>query len=336
MGGLLFKKGRIPAKDYYILVDKLKEEYLNPKFGKHYNIPAVIKDKKDFGDVDINLSGEIIKPDWKTFREGMLEDLGLEKPNYKFVKSILSTVYDNFQVDYFARKKSNFQSAYNFQSYNSLGNMIGKCVKRLDLKFSENGLFYVYRRDKGKDNHYKSELHISSDMEKICQFLRLDFEHWQNGFTYNEMFNWFSNCKFLITKPFLELNEKNVRLTILKFQNFIIENNLKSTKIMNFGSYDEKIDIVRKLVLETFNVDIQHFIETEIEKERISNLIKPKFNGRIIMNLIPELKGKELGRFMKNFKNSFDEVEDFKAWVVESSMEVIENKIIRSAKEYLL
>ena len=61
--------------------------------------------------------------------------------------------------------------------------------------------------------------------------------------------------------------------------------------------------------------------DREMEEKR---QIAEKFNGNIIMDLT-NLKGKALGKFIGNFKNS---VEDFNLWVKHSSKSEIKERIL--------
>ena len=101
MGGNLFKLGRLPKADYIKLEQELCK-YLDEKFATHYRIPRYYADKPDFGDMDIVLSTNAIKGDWQQLKQEIIQDLNLTQ--YKSVGAVFSTVYQNFQVDYFVRK----------------------------------------------------------------------------------------------------------------------------------------------------------------------------------------------------------------------------------------
>lgn len=66
------------------------------------------------------------------------------------------------------------------------------------------------------------------------------------------------------------------------------------------------------------------------EEERI--IISNKFNGRIIMDKYPDLKGFKLGGAIGDFKNSFD---DFKEFALKNTKEVIMNKFDDFYKKYI-
>lgn len=70
-------------------------------------------------------------------------------------------------------------------------------------------------------------------------------------------------------------------------------------------------------------MDITH-VENDIEefnkREKEDKIISSKFNGKIIMNLYPGLKGKELGNAINKFKDNFD---DFRNYILLSNKEQI-------------
>lgn len=54
-----------------------------------------------------------------------------------------------------------------------------------------------------------------------------------------------------------------------------------------------------------------------------NKIISSKFNGKIIMNLYPELNGKDLGKIINDFKQQFV---DFRKYILETPKETILNK----------
>ncbi|PSB46535.1 hypothetical protein, partial [Chamaesiphon polymorphus] len=58
-------------------------------------------------------------------------------------------------------------------------------------------------------------------------------------------------------------------------------------------------------------------------------LVKAKFNGEMIMKLLPHLVGKELGHFIVNFKQKFTNFEDF---IIATESHEIERNILEFAR----
>ena len=50
-------------------------------------------------------------------------------------------------------------------------------------------------------------------------------------------------------------------------------------------------------------------VSAEKEREKFVLAIREKYNGKIVMELFPNLQGKPLGLFMKNFQEEFADYE---------------------------
>ena len=96
-------------------------------------------------------------------------------------------------------------------------------------------------------------------------------------------------------------------MKIKYLDNFRIQNKIEILdnkyfdELMKFDSADfGGVDLICKPIKDLSEVkkDIQDYKEVEIENKEISK----KFNGNIIMNNYPELKGKELGNVLTKFK----------------------------------
>lgn len=306
MGGNLFKLGRLPKAEYKSIEQELCR-YLDEKFGDNYRIPRYYDDKPDFGDMDIVISTAAITGNWQQLQQELIADLQLEQ--YKSTGAVFSTVYRNFQVDYFVRKAKYFESTYSFLSFNDIGNLIGRIFKKFNLKYGEHGLFYVFRR---ADNHYVKDIPISQDFKKIFTFLGLDYEKWQIGFANKiEMFDWVVASPYFSVTPYTidgqsKTMSKRVqqRPTIQAFLEYIEVNQL--SKSYAFLKRDEYIPRIAEYFPEA-NLIAQ--LAEEKQREVYVNAIRAKYNGKVIMQLIPALSGKQLGLFMKDFQAQFKDYE---------------------------
>ena len=66
-------------------------------------------------------------------------------------------------------------------------------------------------------------------------------------------------------------------------------------------------------------------IEAERALEARDEVIRSRFNGRIVMSLFPHLKGEPLGIFIRTFKEGF---EDFEAAIYGMSAEEVRRRLI--------
>lgn len=327
MGGNLFKLGRIPREKYLKIETEIRQ-YLDKKLGDAYRIPRYYANKLDFGDLDIIVNSEASKDDWQEISQEIVKDLNIQQ--YKSDGRVFSTVYQNFQVDYFTTSDEFFKSTYNYLSFNDLGNLIGKICRRFNLKYGEKGLAYVYRRESG---NYKKDLTLTTDFKEISDFLKLDYDRWKKGFNnLEEIYEWVIYSPYFSVEPYLvrstTLNNRvKHRPTIQKFLEYIEKNNI--TKTYNYLEDREKyIPLIERSFPQANLIDR---IQQEKTEEEIAKQIIAKFSGKSVMKLIPELPGKELGEFIVSFKNQFT---DFNQFLLENTSEEIERQILDYYQNY--
>lgn len=325
MGGNLFKLGRLPRNEYLEIEGEMRR-YLDEKLGVFYRIPRYYGDKPDFGDLDIIVSSAV--ENWEEKRREIIADLGINQ--HKSIGHVFSTVYRNFQVDYFVIPAEHFESTYNFFCFNDLGNLLGKICRRFNLKYGEQGLAYVFRRS---DENYKKDIILTKDFAKICEFLQVDYQKWTEGFAnLEEMFEWAIASPYFSVEPYLKPsktleNRAKERRTIQKFIEYLHEK-----KITKTYQYLENRDDYLPWIVENFpEADLPTKIEREKELEKRENQIKAKFNGKLLMSLLPHLEGKKLGEFIVEFKKSFDDFEEF---ILKNSQEEIEQKILDFSQNF--
>jgi hypothetical protein len=301
MGGNLFKLGRMPKAEYLVIKKEISA-YLSKKIGAdHFRIPRYYEDKADFGDLDVLVNVSAVA-DWESLKKQIIADLQIEK--HKSVGAVFSTVYKNLQVDYFTKSEAHFLATFHFLSFNDVGNIIGRIFRRFNLKYGEKGLYYVFRRT--REESYAKDILITRDFRKIFAFLSLDYAVWEQGFANKkEIFEWVIASKYFSTKPYLEankaINKRKKRPTIQAFIDYLKTNNI--IREPEFLEKDAYIDMIASYFPKA---ELLKHIEKEKERENYVNTIREKYNGRIIMELFPEMKGKILGKFMTQFQAQFD------------------------------
>jgi len=321
MGGNLFKLGRLPKAQYQVLEAEIKQ-YLQKKLPNQYYIPRYYADKADFGDIDVIVSIADKKTDWRNLKNDIISDLNLQES--KSTGAIFSTVYKDFQVDYFCVAPKYLESTYHYLSFNDIGNLIGKIFKRFNLKYGEKGLEYVFRR---ADNHYKKEISISRDFEKIYRFLGLDYEQWQKGFqSRTEMFEWIIASPYFSVVPYQKMSANTTkrarhRATMQRFLAYLDTENITKT----YEFLEDKDDYLPFIDTEFPEAKLLAKIAKEQGQEKYVIALKTKYNGKIIMDLLPHLKGKDLGKFMANFQAQF---KDYEQALSKMTREEIAEKIV--------
>ena len=304
MGGNLFKLGRLPKADY-LQIEREISAYLDDKIGADlYKIPRYYGDKADFGDLDVIISSAACKTNWDDLRQEFKTDLGVQE--CKAMGNVFSTVYRNFQVDYFVRNERFFESTYAFLCFNDVGNLVGKICRRFNLKYGEEGLTYVYRR---ADGHYQKDLPISLDWEKIFAFVGLNYSQWCEGFANREdLFKWVLESPYFSVEPYEKLQgnlEKRARQrsTIQYFLTW-----LEKEGVTKRYQYLEDRDAYLPMIDECFPAaNLLEAIAEEKKREAEVIEIRSKFNGRMVMELFPDLSGPSLGAFIKSFRESFSD-----------------------------
>lgn len=305
MGGNLFKLGRLPKAEYLPIEGKLRQ-YLDQKLGNGYRIPRYYHNKPDFGDVDIIVSDAAIQTSWQDLRMELVRDLGIQE--YKSAGAVFSTVYQNFQVDFFHREQRYLESTYHYLSFNDVGNILGKIFKRFNLKYGEQGLLYVFRR---ADGHYQKDLEVSQDFERIFTFLALDYAHWEQGFdTLDELFRWATASPYFSIHPYQEQDATTAqrvkeRTTMRRFVEW-----LDAQGITQRYPFLEDRDAYLPTINDFFpEAHLLEKIAQERQRETVVAQLREKYSGKIVMHLFPDLQGVELGGFMRNFQAQWEDHE---------------------------
>ncbi|MDF1661303.1 MAG: hypothetical protein P1V97_06005 [Planctomycetota bacterium] len=326
MGGNLFKLGRLPRSEYLVIEAELRE-YLDKKFGENYKIPRYYGDKSDFGDADILLSSAI-NNDWRALQAEILKDLHITDSISQ--QRLLSTNYRQFQVDFFFVVEDCFESTYHFLCFNDLGNLLGKIFRRFNLKYGEKGLFYVYRRDEG---NYKKDILVSRDFSKILRFLKLSYDEWNKGFeSLDQLFRWVIASPYFSVAPYQKLDRVTAqrarkRKTMSAFLDYIKEQQITKTYPFN----EDRSVYLDKIVQFFPEVPLTALIGAELEQEKVAEQVRTRFNGQLVMALIPELKGKALGEFIMAFKAQY---QDFKKDIIQLNPNSVKAAVLDFHRTY--
>ena len=327
MGGNLFKAGRISKEKYFDILYAL-QPILDKHFGYRYRIPQAYRNKADYGDVDILVDAAVIlnNPTWK---EDIAHDLNVTQ--VKNVRNVYSMLYQNFQVDIFLVKTKELDSCFNFMSYNILGNLLGRIYHKFNLRYGEGGLFYVLR---GFNNHISKEVIVSGDMRTILAFVGLSYDRWQAGFdNVEEVFEYVIQSKYFCSNSY-DLKYFNVqkrateRPDFNKFLDYINDNNI----VKNYP-FDKNKEVYLPMIDDFFHTNLQEKYDEHVKRQEKLKIISEKFNGKVIMDLIPNIDGKELGAFIKDYKDGFYEGK-FEYYMLKLTQEEINEDILEFKKEW--
>jgi hypothetical protein len=324
MGGLALKNchtRRYERKEF----EQLSEELIGrlEKDFKRVAMPLFYKNKPSFGDADIILSMEDFNGNMRTYIENTFS------PNEIFHNgNCWSFDYKELQIDLITVSGEDFDSNYNYLSYNDLGNYIGKIAHGFGLKYGQEGLVY--------DHYFKGSkigrIVISKDYDKIYEFLGLSYDRWKEGF--NELEDIF---KFISESPYfnwgyLQLENNNrvnrerdaKRKSYMSFLAYIDENCKDDSHRYQYEK-DKSVyvDKVAKFFPES-NIEMEI---RRMEYEYCKNLyIKSKFNGGELMHRFG-LQGKEIGEAINAFRKAIESIplmdDTFDEYVLETPVEDI-------------
>lgn len=300
---------------------------------KAYSIPYY-RDKSSFGDIDL-----IVERDKEDLGDGIryrnddLIEMAVTRfhsrdcaPNtnilsFEYRQSVLDE--EGFQVDLIMMPPSIVQTAVNYFSYNDLGNFLGRTAHKMGFKYGHEGLLY-YVRDK---EHLTEVLSVSKNQSDILAFLGYNPSTFFKGFdSLNEVFEYAVSTPFFNKSLFAleNLNHKNrtrdrKRANYNAFLTFI-----ECNTVPEYAYPDDKMEWLER-AYSFFPHFQQQLIESQ-ERHQREKEFKALFNGKLIMTYIP-LKGKELGTFIGDFKQSLSG-EEFNQLILTKNEELIKNSIV--------
>jgi len=338
MGGLLFNTQRLGLLDYLAFSREISS--ILTFYGIEFKIPRHYRIKKSFGDLDVIVKTETTLD--------MLIGI-FRKCEYKAAPGgeMISFNFKNFQIDFIRIAPENFEIACYYFNYNDLGNLIGQLAKQRGLKFGMDGLKY---------NHYvkgqlKGTIYISKDINKILEFLDLDPTVYHRGFTeLEDIFDFVIKSKYF--NPYVSdlepygYDQKGVALYRLSKINR--ERNSKRKTYMEWLDYikkyktdEEKYPFRETDINKIFNDVEKAFPECAIRakigffllEEQSLKKIKEKFNGNVIIKLLPELPKEDYQIFMDSFKTYVSKkYTKFDNFVAAASQDLINGEVMKFYK----
>jgi len=235
----------------------------------------------------------------------------------------ISFDYDQFQIDFILIDNDSWDIAKVWYSYDPFSNVVGKTCHKFRLKYGPNGLIFPFR---GINDTLNDNIIISKDAKKIFEFLNYDYERFTQGFDdIEEIFDFIFTSKYFNSEVFqfdnlnrIDRKRNRRRKSYNEFLVYIADNNIdKNYQFLE--DRDQYIQIINDFFPES---NLIGRIEELKENDRINTVIKEKFNGKLIMNIHPELKGKELGFYIEEFKKC---VENFERYILSWNEEDIMN-----------
>lgn len=318
MGGnalKLAKTRRYSAKEYFDilpeLLDKAKTLFSNA-------VPTLAyREKESFGDADILcLVDKEITINIKQWIQQTYN------PTEIFVNnSVYSFDYKELQIDLILVSQSNWQSSITYYSWNDLHNLIGKLFHRFGLKWGMDGLKYVYNID-GKR---LGKIYLTKSYKEAFKMVDLNVERYERGFNnLEEIFEFVIASKYF--NPYIfdleNLNKVNrdrdkKRSTYAKFIEYITKYKEQPKESFHYFYHDKKAYL--GVIDMYFPGFLRQYRELE-KKEEHKRLVHNKFNGKYLMERF-NLEGKQLGKCIQTFNESFKSLEDREDFILSNSLE---------------
>lgn len=308
MGGKAFGfEAKRMNEEEFKWVSQLLLQNIRMSHNKEVQAKVVIsvRDKIDFGDVDVLVSNENFNFDdfWFNSKE-YYKDYKRNGP----VISILD--FCDRQIDLILTQKEIFDVHYQYLAYNDMGNFVGRIAKSLNLKYGHDGLSLVVRHNDDPTKKI-ADIPIMTDVVKIYELL--DVPYRKNGYdNMEQVYSDIMSSKYFHSDSFaLEKQSHHARVRDRKRKSYhgmlnYIKEHDKSTNERRKYTIFETLNLVPAMVALKYVMVMGEYDNKRYEKTL--------FNGRIVGE-VTGLEGKELGNFMVFAKNNVDIYGDVKAQI---------------------
>lgn len=298
MGGNVFthlgyKAQRMDKPTYNKVLDKV-HSFLDDLNIIYHDIPY-IRDKADFGDIDIIIEYGIDEHVFDAIRTNTTKLGATDETTIRNGK-VMSVLVDGlYQVDFIKERKETVEYHVAYLSHNDLGNLIGRCAKEAGYKHGTDGFFYSHYLN---GRALKKEFFISNDYRTVLNLLGLSVEKFDEGFdTLQDMFDYVSGNKYF-------------KASFYEFENLNNRNKVRDAKRKNYNLFLNHVKGMPDSLLNvpTYDIAFPELIsQVEDFKEKVhrDKVIKEKFSGKLVMELTP-LQGKDLKEFILFFKEKYD------------------------------
>lgn len=286
--------------------------------------------KADFGDLDVLVESTGYDPyraaqalgAVEVARNGPVTSVGL------VVRPEVPELEGNvFQVDLVRTESQAFEFAMGYFGRADAGNLLGRLYHACGLALRHDGLFYYVRAGEHGE-HKLCEIALTRSFDQALAFMGYDPAVFARGFdTAQDVYRYVASSPFFNPGVFL-LENRNAKARVRDRKRVMYMQFLKFCEaypeLPAFAFPEDKKAWLARIV-EFF----PHFQE-EYDKAQADlaeqRAVKAKFNGERVSQLTG-LQGKELGRLMKRFKESFETPAAMRAFLLSSAVPVIEARV---------
>lgn len=319
MGGNLFKLPRMPRAAYLEVEAKVRGA-LEGLIPGRFRIPKYHADKLDFGDLDVLVaSAALVGEPGAAFRERFAQVAAADETRH--VGNVWSFAIAGLQVDLFATEEALLDTRAQFMSWGDCGNLLGRMLKPLGLKWGEDGLVYVLRRE--GDEHFKKTFALSGSIDDALRAAGLDPGGWHAGFASEEaMFRYLVSATRWEARPYLRAEGTlRERLATRPGMGRFIAFLEREGHVAGERPPREDPAVVAALFPA---IDLRGLLAEANRRADVDAAIKRKLDGRRIMDLRPDLRGAALGEYLRALRAS----PGFEAWATTASQAEIDARIL--------
>lgn len=260
--------------------------------------------KADHGDLDLLVKlVPNLNIDWREYIQTAFN------PN-EIVKNdkVYSFNYQDFQIDFILINEESWEIAQTYGFWDPLGNIMGKTYHKFGLSYGWEGLFYKYRNAHGTNSH---NILLTNDARRIFAFGGYDYDRYLKGFdTLEEIFRFAIDSTYFDAEMFKIENLKSLdkKRNRKRGSYHLFLNYIKDNGISNRYAFEEDKDIYLPDIDRAFpEVNLLEKLQQLIERDELQRALAEKFNGELVMEWVPDLKGKELGQAIGKFKDALGE-----------------------------
>lgn len=336
------KTRRYLADEYHKLIPEVialtKEVW---GVGRVAVIPAY-RDKESFGDMDVLL--ELSDSGLKEFRELICETFGVD-----FITTdgdhknqlgahgsvtrdkVYSIAYKELQLDFILVEPGiAFECAYNYFSWNDLGNLLGRVAHKFGFKFGHDGLRYPFR----DGDHMFEEILVSQDWNEILPAFDWDPERFNQGFdTLGEVFDYVTTSKYFNPEIYL-LENRNAKSRYRDqkrktYNEFLDYCQAFKTNLNKYQYPEHKSQLLEPAFEMLRRCGFAEKYMVTYDKYLAYLEFKAKFNGEIV-SWISGRKGQDLGALMvgiRQFYNVNEDPEAFRKLIMNMSEKQLSNMV---------
>lgn len=273
-----------------------------------YVIPSY-RNKQDHGDMDLIVGSSFWEAQSRKDIEKKLGAIGHVR-NGEATSYAVPIDTRLFQVDIISVPDGSLDFAYNYFSYNDLGNLIGRVAHRAGFKLGHHGMSFILR-DPSNSDHVFGEVVLTKDWASALEFFGYDPDRYFNGFDDLEDIFKFAMSTPIATKEIYLLENRNntsrtrdrKRKTYMKFLEWLERNNTSGC----IETSPEEKQQLRKKYLDISFIKFPDFkkeFDFKHERFQMTKKVQEMVNG-VTVSEVTGLTGRELGEFMSAFKDAY-------------------------------